>query len=87
MKRLVALGACALASVVLVGGSAFAQGKGRRSSSSHSGHVQVRSYTTKKGTYVQSHHRSKADGSFSNNWSTKGNINPDTGKRGTKTHR
>jgi hypothetical protein len=47
----------------------------------------VRSYRKRNGTVVHSHRRSEADSSFSNNWSTKGNVNPHTGKRGTKTHR
>ena len=45
--------------------------------------VKVRGYTRKDGTYVKPHYRSDPDGIFSNNWSTKGNINPYTGKRGT----
>lgn len=50
------------------------------------GRVRVRSHTTKSGTYVRSHVRTSPDRSFRNNWSTKGNTNPVTGKRGTKTH-
>ncbi len=34
----------------------------------------------KNGTYVESHKRSKEDNSTFNNWSTKGNTNPYTGK-------
>lgn len=44
----------------------------------------VRGYTKKNGTYVAPHYRSSPDSSTSNNWSTKGNVNPYTGKRGTK---
>lgn len=51
------------------------------------GSRRVRSYTRRNGTYVQSHHRTRADRTERNNWSTKGNINPDTGKKGTKTPR
>jgi hypothetical protein len=39
----------------------------------------------RKDTYVQPHYRSNPDGNFNNNWSTKGNINPYTGQKGTKT--
>jgi len=46
--------------------------------------VHVRGYTRKNGTYVQPHYRSAPDGNPYNNWSTKGNINPYTGKQGTK---
>jgi len=49
------------------------------------GSVTVKGYTRKDGTYVQPHNRSAPDGNFNNNWSTKGNVNPYTGKEGTKT--
>jgi hypothetical protein len=45
----------------------------------------VRSYTKSSGTRVDSHHRTTPDGGFSNNYSTKGNTNPYTGKAGTRT--
>ena len=44
----------------------------------------VRGYTKKDGTYVPPHRSTDPDGSKSNNWSQKGNINPYTGKEGTK---
>lgn len=44
----------------------------------------VGGYYKKNGTYVQPHFRSSKDDSFSNNWSTYGNVNPRTGKRGYK---
>jgi hypothetical protein len=47
--------------------------------------VSVRGYHRKDGTYVRPHMRSNPDGNFNNNWSTIGNINPYTGKLGTKT--
>lgn len=47
------------------------------------GDTYVRGYYRKDGTYVQPHYRSKPDGNIWNNWSTKGNVNPYTGKRGT----
>ena len=46
--------------------------------------VSVSGYYRKNGTYVQPYHRSAPDGDFSNNWSTRGNINPYTGQMGTK---
>jgi hypothetical protein len=49
-----------------------------------SSQVHVRGYYRKNGTYVQPHVRSNPDGNFSNNWSTKGNVNPYTGKEGTR---
>ena len=43
----------------------------------------VRGYTRKStGTYVQSHYKSPRDSSRFNNYSTKGNYNPYTGKKG-----
>jgi hypothetical protein len=56
---------------------AFCRGKG-------GGSVSVRGYTTKSGTYVAPHQRTSPDSTKSNNWSTRGNVNPYTGKEGTK---
>lgn len=46
------------------------------------GQVHVRGHVRRDGTYVQPHYRSNPDGSFYNNWSTKGNVNPYTGEPG-----
>ncbi|MBL7186835.1 MAG: hypothetical protein ISS70_10970 [Phycisphaerae bacterium] len=46
--------------------------------------VRVRGYFRRNGTYVRPHYRSNPDGNFWNNWSTIGNVNPYTGKVGTK---
>ncbi len=46
--------------------------------------VSVKGYTKKNGTYVSGYKRTGADKTKSNNYSTKGNINPYTGKKGTK---
>jgi hypothetical protein len=46
--------------------------------------VRVRGYYRSNGTYVQPHYRSNPDGNRYNNWSTRGNVNPYTGKRGTR---
>ena len=46
--------------------------------------VRVRGYYRSNGTYVQPHYRSNPDGNPYNNWSTYPNINPYTGKRGTR---
>ena len=51
------------------------------------GSVAVRGHITKRGTFVMPSHRSHPDKSFTNNWSTKGNINPYTGKAGTRVTR
>lgn len=57
----------------------YSEARGAR----RSGDVSVRGYTRKDGTYVRPHHRSAPDGNFDNNWSTRGNVNPYTGKIGT----
>jgi hypothetical protein len=54
------------------------------SNSRTSGSVNVRGSVKKNGTYVAPHKRSSPDGNFNNNWSTKGNMNPSTGKEGTR---
>ena len=46
--------------------------------------VYVQGYTKSDGTYVQGHYRSSPNGTTSDNYSTKGNINPYTGDYGTK---
>ncbi|MDR2119393.1 MAG: hypothetical protein LBP64_00780 [Tannerella sp.] len=46
--------------------------------------VYVEGYYRKDGTYVRPHYRSSPNGSVYDNYSTKGNVNPYTGKKGTK---
>jgi len=94
LSRAVLLGAVIVvflsANVLARGGGGGHGGHGSGSShsspgtgSSHSS-TSVRGYTRKDGTHVAPHQRSKADGDFKNNWSTKGNQNPNTGKEGTR---
>ena len=45
--------------------------------------VHVRGYYRSNGTYVQPHYRSSPNGTVLDNYSTKGNVNPYTGKEGT----
>lgn len=89
MKTLILTAAGLALASALAMTPAFARGGGHHSSSgSHSrsgpGAHTVRSYVTKRGTYVKEHRETNADGHFDNNWSTKGNVNPDTGKAGTR---
>jgi hypothetical protein len=44
--------------------------------------VYVNSYTRSDGTHVKGHYRSAPDNTINNNFSTQGNVNPYTGKRG-----
>jgi len=44
----------------------------------------VRGYTKKDGTYVAPHQRTNPNGTQRDNWSSKPNYNPYTGKEGKK---
>ena len=44
----------------------------------------VRGYTKKDGTYVPPHHRSDPNTTQRDNYSSKPNVNPYNGKKGTK---
>lgn len=46
--------------------------------------VYVQGHYRSNGTYVQPHYRSAPDSSTSNNWSSRGNVNPHTGAIGTR---
>lgn len=46
--------------------------------------VHVNGYTRKDGTYVAPHERTAPNNTTLDNYSTKGNVNPYTGKPGTK---
>lgn len=50
----------------------------------HGGAVRVRAYRRSDGTYVRGHYRSRPDGDRRNNWSTYPNVNPYTGKQGSR---
>lgn len=60
------------------------------SSVGHSGPVfnstvtHVKGYTKRDGTHVNGYDRTSKDSNKVNNWSAKGNINPETGKVGTR---
>jgi len=44
----------------------------------------VKGYVKKDGTYVEPHYRTNSNNTVNDNYSTKGNTNPYTGKSGTK---
>ena len=46
--------------------------------------VNVKGYYKNNGTYVPQHYRSNPNSTTNDNWSTKGNTNPYTGKKGTQ---
>ena len=78
MKKIAILFIAACA--VSMGAYAKGSGSARSSSGSHS----VSGHTTKNGTLVSPHHATNPDNTKTNNWSHKGNVNPYTGKKGTK---
>lgn len=57
---------------------------GHAGTGSKASHERVSGYAKKNGTHVDSYNRSTRDSTKNNNWSTRGNRNPDTGKMGTK---
>ena len=63
-------------------GSAYSQP--RTASTGYGQPLHVNGYTRTDGTYVQSHYRTHADDTRSNNYSTKGNVNPYTDQPGTE---
>jgi len=82
----------AVAAAVALSGNAYARGssygghssyKSSYSSGSRSDH-NVSGYTRSNGTYVKPSHSTNPDATRNNNYSTKGNVNPYTGKDGTK---
>jgi hypothetical protein len=63
----------ALLCLTLLSPAVFAKGKTR-----------VKSYKKRNGTRVESHQRTKPNKLKGDNWSSKGNVNPNTGRRGSK---
>lgn len=61
------------------GSSSYYPGSGSKSTSTH-----VRGHMRKDGTYIQGHRRTTPDRKFENNWTTKGNNNLYTGKKGSR---
>lgn len=62
--------------ICLSGNLVFAKSSGSSGS--------VRGYTKKNGTHVAPHHRTAPNNTQRDNWSSKPNTNPYTGKEGTK---
>lgn len=63
--------------------NAEARGNGHGAKSSGGSHA-VRGHIKKDGTYVQPHHATNPNSTQKDNYSTKPNVNPYTGKEGTK---
>jgi hypothetical protein len=75
MKLLLSL--CAIIAMSFF--STIAEAKGGRG-----GNHSVRGYIKKNGTYVAPHRATNPNGTRMDNWSTRGNFNPYTGKAGTR---
>lgn len=68
---------CGLVAMLICGGVAVAK-------NSASGNTSVNGYVKKDGTYVAPHQRTNPNGTQRDNWSSKPNYNPYTGKEGKK---
>jgi hypothetical protein len=97
LKRALISVTAALALVIGLTHDAAARGGGRsahsssshsytshRSSKSSSGEHYTKGYTKKDGTHVQGHYQTNPNHTKNDNYSTRGNVNPHTGKPGTK---
>jgi len=78
-----------LIAAVALSCSAFAKGGSRSGGGTGSGHVNssshsVSGHTTKNGTYVAPSRATNPNQTKRDNYSQKGNTNPNTGKKGTK---
>jgi hypothetical protein len=86
---LVAMCGISLSAAAKGGGAAHRGGHSSSSHQSGSGYVnsqnhQVNGYVKKDGTYVAPSHATNPNGSTHDNYNQKGNVNPYTGKDGTK---
>lgn len=66
--------------IILIAALAIAPTAALAKGGSHS----VSAHVTRSGTYVASHRATNPDSSRTNNWSSAPNVNPYTGKAGTK---
>lgn len=66
------------------GGTSSKVGSSKGGGSNGASHVHIQGHTRSNGTYVAPHVRTRPDTTLLNNWSTKGNVNPYTGKSGTR---
>lgn len=79
----VLIAACFISTGAFAKGGGHSGGSQSHRSASGGSHA-IKGYTKKDGTYVAPSHATNPDGTKSNNWSQKGNVNPYTGKEGTK---
>lgn len=81
---LAALMALAPVPVLARGGGGGHSGGGHHSSSGSPGYHLIHTYIRSNGTIVQRHYQTNANSTRNDNWSTRGNVNPFTGKPGDK---
>lgn len=88
MKRIVlVITACFISSVTVakgVGHTGESHSHNSSAGSSSGGNHSISGYTKKNGTYVTPSRATNPDKSKKNNWTQKGNVNPNTGKKGTR---
>jgi hypothetical protein len=79
--------ASAIVCAIALPPDSFAKGSGRSSGarSSGGGSHAVRGHMTKKGTYVAPSRATNPNRTQYDNYSSKGNVNPASGKAGTRT--
>ena len=82
--KFIAIAAAALALLITPFDSDAKSRKAATGTGAKSSSTSVRGHVTKKGSYVAPHRRTTPDKTTRNNYSTKGNVNSYTGKRGTK---
>ena len=80
MKNAILLIAVCATSIGVFAKGGGHSGGGHVNSSSHT----VSGHTTKNGTYVAPSHATNPNSTKSDNYTNKGNVNPHTGKVGTK---
>ena len=74
----------AIAPVTVAQARGFGGYHARSYSSSGTSEHYTSGYTRRTGTYVAPHYATNPNGTKMDNWSTQGNMNPHTGRMGTK---
>jgi hypothetical protein len=81
-KTTIVCALCMISAMSFARGGGFSGGHSSYHSSGTGEHY-VSGYTRSNGTYVTGHHQTNPNGTKYDNWSSKGNVNPYTGKEGT----
>lgn len=75
----------AVVALSLASGSAYAQYYGGYGTGSNPNSHSTRGYTTRSGAYVAPHQSTNPNSTQRDNYGTRGNYNPYTGRTGTRT--